>query len=338
VARYNLEMPRRRAFTALMLLAVAGCSSENEPLGASSDNTDEVDAGSRETAGDGGAPQPESDAQAPVDAAPPNPILQKTLDALGPKCGQLSQGTSCSLSVIDVTTGETASWRGTTTYISASSVKAVWVAVAMKDTSIEKVAPLVTPVFADSDNEVSGQVIDLLSSPDRINTFMWNEAGMKNSGYCSWGFGGKPRKATNCKANVAGGNNFFTSDDGALFMSAVWKKTLLGEAKSAKLLEWMKLSPRKDYGGWLGTQLPEAARASMAHKAGWLPPPYSSRITNEIGLVQVSPTHAYAVGIAMAGGSNYDGKQLPTVEYASCVIYHAVARDQADPFTGCKTP
>jgi hypothetical protein len=55
-------------------------------------------------------------------------------------------------------------------------------------------------------------------------------------------------------------------------------------------------------------------------------------------MVQVPGYHAYAVGIAMTGGQNYDGKQLPMVEYASCVIYHAVAKDVADPFTTCRAP
>jgi beta-lactamase class A len=259
--------------------------------------------------------------------------LQQTLDALGAQCGQLSPGTSCGLAVRDLTTGETASYFGSQAVISASSVKAVWVAAALMDTSIDTVSPLVGPVFAHSDNEVSGQVIDLLSSPDRINTFMWNDVGMGQSNYCQWGFGGRPRVASNCNYSLDG-NNYFTADDGALFMEVVAKGQLLGEAKTAALLDWMTLSPRSGYGGWLGTQLPEAARATMAHKAGWLPPP-GSRITNEIGLVRIPDGHTYAVGLTMKGGNDYDRKQLPMMEYASCVIYHAVAKDLPDAFSGC---
>ena len=40
----------------------------------------------------------------------------------------------------------------------------------------------------------------------------------------------------------------------------------------------------------------------------------------------------------MDGGSDYDGTQLPMMEFASCVLYHAVASDTADPFAACTHP
>jgi beta-lactamase class A len=304
--RGNYIVANAAVTTLLFAGMMTGCSTSEESLGESSDRISE--------------------------AIP----LQATLDALGPQCGAFSPGTSCSLSVRDVDTGEVASYRGGQAYISASAVKAVWVAAALQETSVDTVAPLVEPVFARSDNYVSGRVIDLLSSPDRINAFMWNDVGMRGSSYCQWGFGGVPRVASNCNY-MLGGDNFFTSDDGALFMEGIAKGTVLGAEKSAALLEWMKLSPRAGYGGWMGSRLPDEARASMAHKAGWLPPP-GSRITNEIGLVTVPGGHRYAVGMAMEGGYDYDGQQLPMMEYASCVIYHAVAKDTADPFSACGAP
>ena len=78
----------------------------------------------------------------------------------------------------------------------------------------------------------------------------------------------------------------------------------------------------------------------MHHKAGWLPPSvvpgYSN--ANEIGIVEPPGGHPYAVALLFDGGQSYDAKQLPTLEYASCVVYHAVARDAADPFAGCSHP
>jgi beta-lactamase class A len=130
-----------------------------------------------------------------------------------------------------------------------------------------------------------------------------------------------------------GGDNFFTADDMIAFLGAPWDRSLLGEAKSSQELAWMTLSPRSGptYGGWLGTRIPAAARASMHHKAGWLQPAavpgYSN--SNEFGIIEVPGGHAYAVSILMSGAPTqaaYDAQQLPALEKVSCVLYHAVAR------------
>jgi beta-lactamase class A len=167
---------------------------------------------------------------------------------------------------------------------------------------------------------------------------MWNDAALAESGFCHWNYG-KTRDAANCSSRM-GGDNFFTANDAALFMTQVWDRSLLGEKSSAQLLQWMTLSPRSGYGGWLGTQLPAAARPTMHHKAGWLPPDavpgYSN--SNEIGVVEIPGGRAYAVALLLSGGSDYNNKQLPTLEYASCAVYHGVARDLADPFGACTHP
>jgi beta-lactamase class A len=268
------------------------------------------------------------------DCKPPGTTLQGTIEALGAMVPDRSPGTTTGIAVRDLVTGESASYRGSESFISASAVKAIWVANALYDTSIAAVEGLVTPVFTVSDNSKAGEIIDLLASPARINGFMWNDVGMGESSFCAWNFD-KTRVAGNC-VNRFDGNNYFSADDGVAFLTAVWDRSLLGEAKSAKLLEWMTLSPRTGYGGWLGTKLPSAARATMHHKSGSLPPPYTSRVSHEIGIIEIPGAHAYAVGILMGGGQNYDAQQLPALEYASCVIYHAMAKDVADPFAaGC---
>ena len=256
---------------------------------------------------------------------------------LGGECAQFSPGTTCGIAVRDLVTGETASARGDVPFVSASSAKALWVAAALYDVGVDAVAPHADPIFRSSDNYESGAVIDLLASPARVNTFMWNDVGLATSGYCAWGFG-HPRNAANCPPSM-GGDNFFTAADVVVFLTALWDGSLLGAAPSHAELEWMKLSPRSGYGGWLGTQLPAVARATMHHKAGWLPPSavpgYSN--ANDIGIVEPPGGHPYAVALLFDGGQSYDAKQLPTLEYASCAIYHAVAGD-ADPFAVCTHP
>ena len=268
----------------------------------------------------------------------PGSTLQVTIDQLGALCGQYSSGTTCGLAVRDLVTGDEAHYRGNAFYVSASSAKAVWVAAALYDTSIAAVMPYSVPVFRDSDNTAAGEVIDLLASPDRVNTFMWNDAALPDSGFCHWDFD-KSRDATNCPP-VMSGDNFFTADDMLNFVSELWDRSLLGDAKAQTELSWMQLSPRSGYGGWLGTQLPPDARTTMHHKAGWLPPNevpgYSN--SNEIGIVEIPNGHAYGVAILMNGGSDYDNAQLPMMEFASCVLYHAIAGDVADPFSPCSHP
>jgi beta-lactamase class A len=261
----------------------------------------------------------------------PGAILQTTLDRLGAECGQFSPSTTCGLAVRDLATGETAGHQSDRVFESASEAKAVWVAAALDDRGVAAVEPYATPVFRDSDNTAASGVIDLLASPDRINTYMWNVAGMTHSGFCRW----DGRYASNCPSTL-GGYNFLTADDASDFMTRLWNGVLMSAAETDTQLAWMLLSPRSGGdGGWLGTQLPATARAGMHHKAGWYPP---SSESNDIGVVEIDASHAYSVAIYMADGTDYDGRQLPMLEYASCVIYHAVARDLADPFQGCTHP
>ncbi len=269
-----------------------------------------------------------------------NPVgpLQTMLTKLGGLCGVHAPGANCGLAVKDLTTGETASYRGTVAYESASTVKAIWVALALYDVGPGPIQPYVNPVFANSDNSASGKVIDLLSAPDRINAFMWHDVHMPDSGFCRWNTDGITRLSSVCDTSAAGGYNYLAANDAVRFLSALYGKALIGAAKTQTLLQWMTLSPRTGYGGWFGTQLPAAARATMFHKAGWVPPGTS----HEIGIVEIPGGHTYAAALLFdrSDGSTtaYNTQQLKTLEYASCVIYHAVAKDVADPFAACQAP
>ncbi len=266
----------------------------------------------------------------------PSGHLQDVIDRLGDECGELSPGTSCGLAVRDLVTGETASHRGTVSYEAASTVKSVWVAIALYDVGAAPIEPYADPVFADSDNVAAGRVIDLLGSPDRINTFMWHDARMPDSGFCRWNTD-RVRVSPLCESDRAGGANYLAADDAVRFLGVLWDRSLIGSASSQQLLDWMLLSPRAGYGGWIGSQLPAEARAGIHHKAGWYPP-YTS---HEIGIIEIPGGHPYAVALLLgrSDGSSaaYNGTQLPMLEYASCVVYHAVA-DAGDPFAACSPP
>ncbi len=268
--------------------------------------------------------------------------LQEIVSAVGADCARFSPGTHCGIAVRELFTGESADHRGGVFYTAASSAKVIWVAAALFDAGIDKVKPFALPIFADSDNSAAGAVIDLLASPNRLNTFVWNDIQTPDIGFCHWNYD-KDRTATNCPMAAHGDSNSFTANGAVDFLAALWGGRLLGSEKTKQLLGWMTLTPRRGHGGWLGTQLPEAARSTMHHKAGWLPPAELPGMANanEIGIVEVPNGHPYAVALLFDGAPTqeaFEQKQLPTLEYASCVIYHAMARDEAEPFPSCHRP
>jgi beta-lactamase class A len=269
-------------------------------------------------------------------APPASTPLQALLDRLGPTCATLSAGTRCAIAVRDLATGERASYQGAERFQSASSAKALWVAAAVLDRGTAAVEPFATPVFRDSSNDAAGSVIDLLASPERVNAFYRGEAGMTNSSLCRWNTGGRTRQPSNC-VPWSGASNYFTADDATEFLSRLGQGRLFGEPRLATMLRWMTLSPRTGSpGGVLGTQLPASARASMQHKAGWIPDLGNH---NDIGLVEYAPGRFYAVSILATGtAANFWLRQAPWIEFASCVVFHGVARDVADPFSPCRRP
>jgi beta-lactamase class A len=270
--------------------------------------------------------------RAPPSSAP----LQALLDRLGPTCAAVSSGTRCAIAVHDLASGERASYRGAERFQSASSAKALWVAAAVLDRGTAVVEPFATPVFRDSSNDAAGSVIDLLASPERVNAFYRGEAGMTNSSLCRWNTGGRTRQPSNC-VPWSGASNYFTADDATEFLSRLGQGRLFGEPRRSTMLRWMTLSPRSGSpGGVLGTQLPASARASMQHKAGWIPDLGNH---NDIGLIEYAPGRVYAISILATGtAANFWLRQAPWIEFASCVVFHGVARDVADPFSPCRRP
>jgi hypothetical protein len=75
--------------------------------------------------------------------------------------------------------------------------------------------------------------------------------------------------------------------------------------------------------------LPADASPDRRRSAGY--PPHH----NEIAIVH-TPRGPYAVVLSMKGGT--DSKMTKTMEWSSCVLYHALAKDTADPLTACTGP
>lgn len=316
-------------WTVLPLL-LAGCSDEV------ADGGDAPPRGEKPTpvsdGGPGGTRTNESDggADAAKDAAPAPKILAAPVAAVAAEVATRSPGTDVGIAVVDLTTGEYAGAKDTERHVSASSPKVIWVAAAIDEAGVDAVAPYADPIFAESNNDASGTAIDLAGGMNAINVYYASKAGMTDSAIISW-YGG--RSATNSPNKMAG-DNYFTAKDAIAFLERLDRGQLLDTTETAKLEEWMTWSPRSAFGGWLGTLLPQAARTTMMHKAGWLPPgccgdDATYNTLNDIGLVITPNGHRYAVAILARRGDDWYGKQVPWVERASCVIYRAVSADTA---------
>jgi beta-lactamase class A len=271
----------------------------------------------------------ESEVAAPSESSPAR--LQATLDRLAAELAWRSPGTRAALAVVDLRSGARAAGGGDVPFVSASSAKAWWVAAALRHAGVAAVAPHADLVFVESDNGATGRVIDLLG-PDRINEYIWSVVGMRSTAITRWNYEGK-RQAKSSPRRM-GDDNYTTARDALRFLERLQRGQILDRERTDVLLAWMRRSPRGGLGGWLLGRLPRAARASAAHKAGWLEPGCCSdqrryNTLNEVGLVSVPGGGAYAVVILSHAGRDYWGRQVPFVEYASCEIYRTVAADGA---------
>lgn len=264
-----------------------------------------------------------------------NGVVKAEIGSLGDAVASLSAeaparspGTELGIAVMNLTTGEYAGAGDDVRHVSASSAKVMWVAAAMHaGAEVSDIAP---GIFESSDNYLSGTAIDRAGGIDAVNDFYWNVAEMDHSITANWSFG-RTRRASN--QGVMGGDNYFTPKNVITFLSKLDRGELLG-ARTDELRTYLTWSPRSGYGGWVGTLLPAPARASMMHKAGWLPPPaYAEYSTlNEVGIVQVPGGERYAIALLAHHGRDYDA-EARMVERASCVVYRAISRDGS---IGCR--
>jgi beta-lactamase class A len=254
--------------------------------------------------------------------------LADTVNAIAAEAPSRSPGTELGIAVFDFATGEYAGAGDDVRHVSASSAKVIWVTAAMHAGA--DVSDIAHPIFENSDNNLSGTAIDRAGGIDAVNEFYWNVVGMEHSITANWSFG-QPRVASN--QGLLGGDNYFTPKDVITFFQKLERNELVGD-RTEEIRGYMKLSPRSGYGGWIGTLLPAEARASVMHKAGWLPPPaYPEYSTlNDIGIVQTPSGGRYAIALLAHHGQNYDA-QARYVERASCVVYRTIARDSS---LGCR--
>lgn len=316
-------MPRSRAalFGFSCLVVLGGCSGTIAGSG-----------GGRGDAAPGGGGDGDSDpgggADGGLDPAALQAALQATVDRLQDEASWRTPGSEVALAVQHLASGARASSRGGELYVSASSAKAWWVAAALDGVGVAPVAPYADPIFIDSDNGATGDVIDLVG-PDAVNVYLWDVAGMgrETTALTQWNYE-KTREASNSPRNM-GSDNYTTADDAVIFLAGLQAGAVLDAEPTAALLDWMTRSPRSGTGGWLLARLPADAQAGARHKGGWLPPGCCSsdsyyNTLNEVGLID-TPRGTYAVAILTHAGEDWYGRQAPYVELASCEIYKAVA-------------
>jgi beta-lactamase class A len=340
-------------FTVSVLVVACSGGSGSDDLG-DAEGTPDTD-GPAETATDAArdaTPEAASDTRtdldakeaSPVDTAvdtpPAPPDLAPILTKIAATASKSTPSTDFGMAVEWLPTGTRWGVRADVPRNSASSAKFIWATAALFKNPIATVETPALPTFKDSDNTAAGQLIDLAGGVDAVNDFMVTKLGIPQTdvSLCHWNYGAT-RVATSCSDRL-GGENFFTPNGALKFLEKVWIGDPVSGDKQKKLLEWSTLSPRSGYGGWIGTQLPVSVRPDVHHKAGWLPigccgagfPAHY----NEIGLVP-TPLGEYAVVLSMRGGTS-DTAMTKTLEYASCVIWHALAKDVADPFASCTAP
>jgi hypothetical protein len=153
---------------------------------------------------------------------------------------------------------------------------------------------------------------------------------------------GTLQKAPSCPGAM-GSDNYFTANDTMEMMSRLWQGSLLTPEKRGWLLGWLTKSHREGFGAWIIDQLPEWTQPTVHHKPGWLSPhDYPGyAISNDIGIVEIGGGKAYAISTLSSNPGDawiHENRQTQMLEYASCVVFHAMTRDVADPFAPCWHP
>ena len=286
------------------------------------------DAAAGDPGGGGGGGGGDDGSDGGLDAAELQAELQATIDRLQSEAAWRTPGSEVALAVQHLASGARASSRGGELYVSASSAKAWWVAAALDGVGVAAVEPYADPIFINSDNGATGEVIDLIG-PDAVNVYIWDVAGMgrNSTALTQWNFNAT-REATN-SPRLMGSDNYTTADDAVIFLAGLQAGAVLDAAATAALLDWMTRAPRSGTGGWLAARLPAEPQTGARHKGGWLPPGCCSseeryNTLNEVGLVD-TPRGTYAVAILTHAGDDWYGRQAPYVELASCEIFKSVA-------------
>lgn len=262
----------------------------------------------------------------------PPPDLGPTLARLGPAVAKRSPGSDLSIAATWLPTGDRWSHRGDLRRVSASCAKFVWAAAALHRASIAAVEPAAVLAFGQSDNVRGRMLIDLAGGADAVNDYTSGVLGVapRDLGLCRY-TADVTRAASRCDAS-AKLNSFFSPDGAVRFLEGVFRGDGLGPAKRDALLAWAKLMP---VGGFsIGHRLPREVEATMHHKRGELPTGCCGQRPGESWTAELAIVHTargpYAIAISLSGARTY-ALQLDTIEWASCVVYHALMEDEPDP-------
>jgi beta-lactamase class A len=246
-------------------------------------------------------------------------------------------------------TGQRWNYGGDIPHGSASSFKWIWTAAALAaGKTPSQVVACAHPTFQYSCNNTSGVIIDMAGGVPAVNTFIQNVLGNdKNSmTLCHWNYDVTrvdpncgnaicnyvPANSPSCSAGFV--DNYYTPNAGLNFLRHVYRKDIgLSPDRAQALLDWSTWTARSGYGGWIGTQLPPAVQKTIHHKPGAIAPCCGDAAyswINELAIVE-SPVGPYGVSI-MSGHANDWHQEVATLEWSSCVIYHALTQDVPDPF------
>lgn len=208
-------------------------------------------------------------------------------------------------------------------FVSASSVKPVWLAAALTAYPPSELAELAESVVLWSDNVAAGEIIGLVGV-DVINDFAV-QSGLVDTKLVYWSYAGD--FFSRDYAETLDGDNYTTAADLVRFYSALTDGALLGVGATTALVEWLRLSPvdwsDQPWTSPLANDLPQHVRDGLIHKAGWLPADCcgnSSNIVIDAGTVFLDDVNHYSVAIMTSGNSDFD-QQVELASWISCSVY-----------------
>jgi len=227
------------------------------------------------------------------------------------------------ITVIDLDTGEIASVNGEVLMPAASSVKAIWVAAAVRDVGVDAVAPFQRAIFVDSSNAAAGQVIDLLGPKchggiDRVNTIVAVDFELASTFVPAW-YDCRRASATMPRWAAGWGASYTTTNDLATFWMRLAGGGLLGTADTATVMDWAA-ADRSPIDEILIPRLPPGTEIS--HKSGVKS---SVEVRIDGGVITAPDGSRFAIAIALqAPWGTYVGGSRRWSAYAACVITFAV--------------
>ncbi len=228
------------------------------------------------------------------------------------------------ISVRNLGTGETYSSNADAAMVSASMVKWIWLAAAMRNGA--DVSDLTGPIFEESDNSAAGEAIDRAGGVAAVNTFYWDVVGMSHSSQvASWSV-----DIERVDPSISGTNEI-TAADASLFLDKLYHNQLLSPDLTHWLIGEAQRSPDRmagsdcDLCAEFNDRLPDAVAAAAASKGGWLD---DIGYNHVMGIISV-PGHD-PLAVVVVGHTSGDFAQATKYEpFVVCEIYRAAFSDDS---------